>query len=162
MIRYCPKCWAQNPYEATVCANCSASLEEHDKDYVTRLIEAVEHPEPTSAAFVIELLGRQMREQRAVNAIMTRMERNPDSMDVTAAAAEALGYIGNPRAIPALSAVLLDTERPLPARLAAAEALAKFDEDAAAQALASALTSVRLPSILRRSIDALIVQENQR
>ena len=152
MIRYCTQCWTQNEYEAAVCKRCGASLDDGNKDYVTRLMEAIEHPEPTSAAFAIEVLGRYLGESRAVKAIITRMERYPDSMDVTVAAAEALGAVGDPRAIPALSALLMNPGRPLPARLAAAEALAQFDEDESRQGLSSALDLPQLPRILRRSI----------
>lgn len=152
MIRYCTQCWTQNEYEAAVCKRCGASLDEGNKDYVTRLMDATEHPEPTSAAFAIEVLGRYLADPRAVDVIIHRMARHPDSMDVTVAAAEALGLIGDPRAIPALSDLLANAHRPLPARLAAAEALAQFDEDEAAQALTSALDLPRLPQILRRSI----------
>jgi HEAT repeat protein len=160
MIRYCPQCWTQNDYEATICARCGSSLDESDKDYAIRLIDSVEHPEPTSAAFAIEILGRYLGEPRAVDAIITRLERHPDSMDVTAAAAEALGYIGDPRAIPALSALLANAERPLPARVAAAEALARLDGDESRQALTSALDLPHLPRILHRLITNSLAQEN--
>lgn len=153
MIRYCPRCWAENEYEAVVCAACGASLDEGDKDFVTRLIEATNHPEPTSAALAANLLGRRA-ESRAVEALLARMARKPDSMDVTIAAAEALGLIGERRAVPGLAQVLLDGERPLPARLAAAEALASLGGSHAETALRKALAQPNLPVLLRRTLES--------
>lgn len=155
MIRYCPHCWAENEYEAVVCAACGASLDEGDKGFVTRLIDAVNHPEPTSAALAANLLGRRA-ETRAVDALLARLARKPDSMDVTTAAAEALGLIGERRAVPGLAAVLLDGERPLPARLAAAEALARLDGSQAEAALQKALAQPRVPVLLRRALESAL------
>lgn len=118
------------------------------------LIDAIDHPEPTSAAFVIDLLGRHFREPKAVSPLMNRLARNPDSMDVTAAAATALGQIGDRRAVPALAAVLLDNGRPLPARLAAAEALAMLGGDEARRAMRLALDMPGLPRLLGRVIES--------
>lgn len=153
MIRYCPHCWAENAYEAGACAGCGASLDERGKDFVTMLIEATGHPEPTRAVIAIEILGRRLREARAVDALLARLARNPDSMDVTTAAAEALGLIGEQRAVPALAALLLDDGRPLPARLAAAEALAALGGPEARQALAATMALPQLPRLLRRVIE---------
>jgi len=155
VIRYCPHCWAENEYEAVVCAACSASLDEGDKDFVTRLIEATNHPEPTSAALAANLLGRRA-ETRAVDALLARLARKPDSMDVTTTAAEALGLIGERRAVPGLAAVLLDGERPLPARLAAAEALALLGGSQAEIALREALAQTRVPVLLRQMVKSAL------
>ncbi|MCA9866635.1 MAG: HEAT repeat domain-containing protein [Anaerolineae bacterium] len=155
MIRYCPHCWSENTYEAVVCASCGASLDESAKDFVTRLIDAVYHPEPTRAALAIEILGR-LVEPGAVDAMLTRLARKPDSMDVTTAAAKALGLIGEGRAVPGLAKVLLDGERPLPGRLAAAEALAALGGTAAEEALRTALDMPHLPVLLRRVVESTL------
>ncbi|MBE2201323.1 MAG: HEAT repeat domain-containing protein [Anaerolinea sp.] len=152
MIRYCPHCWAENAYEATLCAACGMTLEEAEKDFVARLIDAIGHPEPTRAALASDILGRQLHEARAVDALLARLARQPDSMDVTTAVAEALGQIGAQRAVPALAALLLDGQRPLPARLAAVEALAAIGGVAAQQALVDAATLPQLPHLLRRAL----------
>ena len=162
MIRYCPHCWAENAYEADACATCGASLDERGKEFVDMLIDAVGHPEPTRAVIAIEILGRHLCEARAVAALLTRLARNPDSMDVTTAAAEALGLIGEPRAVPALAALLLDAGRPLTARLAAAEALAALGGPAAWQALAATAALPQLPRLLRRVIESASRREGEK
>lgn len=155
MIRYCPYCWGENEYEAVVCAACGRTLDEGDKDFVTRLSEATGHPEPTSAALAANLLGR-LADPRAVDALLARLARKPDSMDVTTAAAEALGLIGERRAVPGLASVLLDRERPLPGRLAAAEALALLGGFQAETALREALAQTRVPVLLRRVLESAV------
>jgi HEAT repeat protein len=155
VIRYCPSCWEENEYEAVVCAACGAPLDDGDKDYISRLIDATRHSEPTRAALAADLLGR-LAEPRAVDALLTRLSRKPDSMDVTTAAAEALGQIGDRRAVGGLAAVLLDDERPLPARLAAAKALAKLGGSQAEAALQKALTRPGLPVLLQRTLESTL------
>lgn len=153
MIRYCPACWAENVYEASTCTTCGASLHEPDKGFVDRLIDAIAHPEPTRAVIAAEVLGR-LREERAVAPLLVRLARKPDSMDVTTAVAQTLGLIGAPQAVPELAALLLDSERPLPSRLAAAEALAAIGTVAAQQALAAAAALPMAPRLLRRVVAA--------
>lgn len=161
MIRYCPSCWSQNTYEAKTCMSCGASLDEKGKAFADRLIEAIGHPEPTRAVIAVEILGR-LGEERAVTALLIRLARRPDSMDVTTAVAETLGSIGAQQAIPGLADVLLDSERPLPARLAAAEALAAIGGPAAQQSLTEAAALAQLPHLLRHVIQtAQEVTENR-
>jgi len=155
VIRYCPSCWAENAYEAVTCATCGASLDEGDKDFVGRLIDATGHPEPTSAALAANILGLRA-ESRGVDALLLRLARKPDSMDVTAAVAEALGLIGERRAVPGLAAVLLDGGRPLPARLAAAEALGLLGGAEAITAMRAALARTPLPVLLQRALESAL------
>lgn len=156
MIRYCPHCWAENNYYASVCMVCGASLLEKGKGFVEMLLDAIGHPEPTRAVIAIEVVGCRLREPRAVTPLLARLARRPDSMDVTTIAAEALGAIGDPRAIPALRNLLLDRTRPLLARLAAAEALAKFADPAAQAALTTALALPPSSRLLRRVLEAVL------
>lgn len=159
MIRYCPVCWAENIYEADVCAVCGADLRETDKTFFDRLIDAVGHPEPTRATLACDILGR-LGDARAIEALIARLARDPDSMDVTTAAAEALGRIGDDLAAPALAAVLLYSHRPLPARVAAAEALIAVGGPVAADALQAALALPHVPVLLRRVIESATVGIN--
>lgn len=161
-IRYCPHCWAENSYQATSCLVCSAFLVEKGKGFVEMLLDAIAHPEPTRAAIAIEVVGCRLREVRAVDSLLARLVRRPDSMDVTSIAAEALGIIGEPRAIPALAELLLDRTRPLPTRLAAAEALAKFDDPMAWVAFSSALALPEMPRLLRRIVETALAARGER
>jgi len=81
-------------------------------------------------------------------------------MDVTTAVAQTLGLFGARPAVPGLAAVLLAEERPLPARLAAAEALAAIGGPAAEQALAQARASTPLPRLLQRVLEKSAIGEN--
>jgi HEAT repeat protein len=157
--RYCPKCWAENRYEAQVCRQCGASLVEPDKDFASKLIDAIEHPEPTRAALAAEVLGNHLREPRAVPALMRRLARVTDSTDVAVGAATALGQIGDRQAIPLLVAVLDEVGRPLVVRLAAAEALAALGGGAARQALEQTARQPALPRVLQRLLADLLADE---
>lgn len=161
MQRYCPQCWAENQYTAQVCARCGASLDESDKDFASKLIDAIEHPEPTRAALAVEILGSHLRVRRAVPALLRRLARPEDSTDVAAATAAALGEIGDQRAVPQLSEVLSSRERPLVVRLAAAEALAALGGKPARQALAETAQQPGLPHLLERLLAELLDDEVQ-
>lgn len=134
MIRYCPHCWAEVDWEATVCASCGASLEEQDEDFVDKLIAALRHPEPTRAGLAVHILGERLHEPRAVAPLIALLDQDGDPY-VLASAAEALGQLGDPRAVPVLRRALHDPTRYLVIRVAAAQALARIGGQAAAEAL---------------------------
>jgi HEAT repeat protein len=157
--RYCPHCWAENRYEAQVCWQCGGSLAERDKDFASKLIDAIEHPEPTRAALAAEILGSHLREPRAVPALMRRLARAQDSTDVAAGAAAALGQIGDRQAIPLLAEVLDDRGRQLVVRLAAAEALAALGGGEARRALEQTARQQVLPRLLQQLLAELLSGE---
>lgn len=160
MRRFCPNCWAENEPQATVCAACGATLDETGKDFVAKLLDAVGHPEPTRAGIAIEVLGQRLREPRAVDALIARLNRPRDLMEITADAARALGTIGDRRAIPALADLLADPNRPLVARIAAAEALGTLGDPGARHALATVLEASSLPYRLREAIKQALAQRD--
>ena len=157
--RYCPYCWAENPYEVEVCRQCGASLDERSKDFTSKLIDAIDHPEPTRAALAIDILGSHFQEPRAVAALMRRLELPQDSTDVAAGAATALGQIGERQAVPLLAEVLDDGRRALVVRLAAAEALAALGGHEARQALQQTARQLALPRLLQRLLARLLDNE---
>ncbi|HBY98920.1 MAG TPA: hypothetical protein DEP84_34065 [Chloroflexi bacterium] len=160
MRRFCPSCWAENEPRATVCAACGATLDETGKDFVAKMIDAVGHPEPTRAGIAIEVLGQRLREPRAVDALIARLKRRGDFMEITADAARALGAIGDRRAVPALIELLADPDRALVARIAAAEALGTLDDPGASHALKAALAASGLPYRLREAIQQVLAQRD--
>lgn len=162
VCRYCPTCWAENAYAAQVCRRCGASLDEGDKDFVSKLIDAIDHPEPTRAALAMDILGRQLQEQRAVVPLLRRLARQQDSIDAAEGAARALGAIGDLRAVPLLTTVLEDRQRPLAVRLAAAEALAELGGPEARQALQEAAEHRDQPRLLQKVLIALVEDEMMR
>ncbi|MGO0122740.1 zinc-ribbon domain-containing protein [Desulfothermobacter acidiphilus] len=59
--KFCPSCYHENPPEKKVCEKCGAPLEGgHHEDFLTKLIWAVQHPEPETRlrAAVVRALGR--------------------------------------------------------------------------------------------------------
>lgn len=136
LTRYCPACWAENPYGAERCARCGQPLRDDPQTgYASALVRALRHPEEWTARRAAWLLG-QVGRPEDVPQIVEALEQVKDPY-VLAEAAVALGKIGNPEAIPALER-LLDAG-PLPARAAAARALGAFEGPAARQALERAL-----------------------
>ncbi len=139
MIRYCPRCWAEVDWEATVCPTCRAPLYEQEEDFVDKLIAALRHPEPTRAGLAIDILAGFMHDTRAVEPICELIGRNND-IAILRQAARALGRLGDRRAVATLAQLLADESRPFVARQAAAEALGQLGGDEAQQALMAALT----------------------
>ncbi|MDI3297776.1 MAG: HEAT repeat domain-containing protein [Bacillota bacterium] len=96
---------------------------------------ALEHPEEWTARRAAWLLGR-VGTRESVPHLVRALERARDPY-VQAEAAAALARIGDPAAVPALTGLLAGG--PLPARVAAAGALAAFPVEAARRALERAL-----------------------
>jgi HEAT repeat protein len=90
-------------------------------DYLEKLLEALSHWRALKRREAAYLLGEK-RDPRAVPALITVLESAEDPF-VKMEAATALGKIGGPHAIAALLKCL-EPPQPLPARVAAVEALA--------------------------------------
>jgi HEAT repeat protein len=69
-------------------------------------------------------------------------------------AARGLGWLGDPQAIPALSDLLLDENKPFVARIAAAEAVGSLGGESARCALEQAKAS-RRPCVVKAALRAL-------
>ncbi len=138
MIRFCPKCWNDVPVEATVCPTCGAALIE-DLDFTDKLIAALRHREPTRAGLAIDVLTNWLREPRAVEPLCDLLEQSKDAA-ILKQAARGLGKLGDQRAVPALTRLLMSDARAFVARQAAAEALGQIGGDEAQQALQAALS----------------------
>lgn len=137
MKLYCPKCWEMNDWGNLTCVHCGASLHGPDGEtYVQKLIWALHHPEATTALRAATILG-DLKAKEATDVLAEVLSDPGTDPYVEAAAARSLGSIGDPRSRETLIGVL---ERgPLPARLAAVEALeALGHEEEAAQALRKA------------------------
>jgi len=66
-LPFCPRCYAQIPFEAGICPSCGASLDDwHAKSYVERLILALGHPLADVRMRAIIALGLR-REAAAAN-----------------------------------------------------------------------------------------------
>lgn len=101
MTFFCPQCWNPIPPEAKTCPHCGVRLADTDaKPFTEKLRSALRHPVPETAIRAAWILG-ETREASAVADLIRVLETSPDGF-LTEAAAEALGRIGDPSALPAL------------------------------------------------------------
>ena len=127
MIIICSHCWAENRSEAIVCRNCGQSLDINEESYVSKLINALNHPLPEVAARSAWVLG-ELHEKRSLEALFEVIANREDPL-ILEAAVEALGKIGDPSAIPILTKAVRKSY--LRVRIATIEALANIGTDAA-------------------------------
>lgn len=101
MTFFCPKCWREIPPASEICPRCGVHLAEEDaKPFVEKLRSALRHPEPETSIRAAWILGERQEASAVMNLIYV-LETSQDSF-LMEAAAEALGKIGDPSALPAL------------------------------------------------------------
>jgi HEAT repeat protein len=113
MVRfYCPGCWSDFGKDFDQCPKCGLHIHEFwaSKDYVERLILALNHPEKSTPVRAAWILGK-LKDPRAVEALIRLIETSED-IYLIVAAVKALGEI---RTVEALAA--LETLRKHPARM---------------------------------------------
>lgn len=120
-------------------------------DYASKLISALDHPEPETPVRSAWILG-ELHETRAVGALLGLLEKSRDPY-ILAGAAEALGKIGDARATGVLAKALASSF--LPVRLKAVEALGRLGGDEARRSIQSALADPN-PSV--RNVAAKTLQ----
>lgn len=128
MIRYCPRCWAENAYEAAYCVTCAADLRQPEPgDRVDRLIASLAHPVPDLRRMVAWLLGK-TRDPRALQALAAGAQRAVDEKDwaLLDGIVQGLAEFHSAETAPALT--FIARHGPVGARSAAAEALAALRE----------------------------------
>ncbi len=146
----CPRCQWENQPEDRACRRCGAELLPDGADYASKLISALEHPEPETPIRAAWILG-ELRERRAVDPLMRVLEKGTDPY-ILAAAAEALGKIGDDRATDVLAKSLASSF--LPVRVKAVEALGRLGGDEARKAIEGALVDPS-PSVRKAAEGAL-------
>jgi HEAT repeat protein len=106
MTFFCPKCWREVPPASLTCPHCRAQLAEEDaKPFVEKLRSALRHREPETAARAAWILGER-REVSAVADLIYVLKTSQDGF-LAESAAEALGKIGDPSALPMLEHALV-------------------------------------------------------
>ena len=81
MVRWCAKCWHENPYEARRCENCGADLQETEPgDRADRLAAALHHPLAPTRKLVAVLLGK-THEPKALDALEAAAHRAVEERD---------------------------------------------------------------------------------
>jgi HEAT repeat protein len=105
---YCPGCWRDFGEDLARCPHCGLDIHAFwdSKDYVEKLILALDHPEPTTPVRAAELLGR-VRAAQAVEPL-TRLVQHGADVFVVRAAIRALGAIGTSNARESLEALASD------------------------------------------------------
>jgi len=140
MTCFCPDCFAEYPLGARTCPRCGASLDATGRDYLEKLIRALQHPAPSVPIQAALVLGGR-GDPRAVEPLSEALCTNPE-MGFQEAAVEALGRLRDPRAVPALIEALRHSYLSVGAR--AAWALGAIGTDEARQALEEALNDPSL------------------
>jgi len=102
MISYCPACWHEVPERIQVCPYCKADVERLtlERDYVNKLIAALDHPEPTTPVRAAWILG--IRKETLAISHLARLTRESEDPYIVEAAVEALGKIGDPTGLEAI------------------------------------------------------------
>jgi HEAT repeat protein len=123
MVSFCPSCWREIDAGTAVCPACRADLALEDaRPFVEKVRRALLHPEPETAIRAAWILG-ELREKAAAPELMRALETTQDGY-LAEAAAESLGKIGDPGALPVLERA---AERgSLRTQLAAREALERI------------------------------------
>ena len=95
---YCPRCWRDFAKDVTICPHCGLDIREFwkSKDYVEKLIIALEHPEKETPIRAAWLLG-QLKDRRAVPPLIDLVKKT-DDIYIARAAVRALGEIDTPEA----------------------------------------------------------------
>jgi len=121
---FCPSCWNEVG-TATICPDCGADLQDFSsRSYEEKLIIALQHPEPTVPIRAATILG-ELGSQAAVDPLID-VATSVDDPYIQEAAIEALGRIGDIRAIACLDC--LSREGAVRVRAAAARALANIKD----------------------------------
>lgn len=99
MRYFCPKCWSDFAEDVVRCPRCGQDIAAFwsGKDYVEKLIAAMDHPEPETPIRAAWILGT-LRAMRGVGPLIALIQRTRD-VYVARAAVEALGRIGTPEAM---------------------------------------------------------------
>jgi HEAT repeat protein len=120
---FCPACWREIPSGIPTCSKCGADLIAEDaKTFAEKLVQALRHRLPETAARAAWILGER-REKGAVDDLMRTLEETED-LYLSEAAAEALGKIGDAKAIGSLQRA--DKVGAVRVRRATREALARI------------------------------------
>ncbi len=103
---YCPRCCKDFGEDVARCPHCGFNIHElwNSKDYVEKLILALDHPEPSTAVNAAWVLGR-LKDSEAVDALINLVKKTQD-VYVARAAARALGEIGTEEALQFLATLV--------------------------------------------------------
>jgi HEAT repeat protein len=78
MIYYCTNCWSEIDKSVLICPFCNANQNESgNENYITKLIRALDHPEPSTPIRVAGILA-QLKEKKAIPYLVKRLKIEKD------------------------------------------------------------------------------------
>jgi HEAT repeat protein len=154
---YCTMCWQENSSASQVCSRCGVELEADNRTFVTKLIRALSHPEPMTVQRAAWILG-ELKAQEAVETLITLVQTSQD-LGALESAVEALGKIGDERAIEAFARIISSSY--LAVRLQTVKALGRIGGDQACAALQKALSDpiASVAQEAKKTIEALETEQ---
>lgn len=105
MFAFCTRCWSEISARDLICAKCGAMVDDDSRTYEQKLVAALNHPLSETRARICWMLGQ----NKVVGAVphLLHILVDPD-LFVRVAALQALGEIGDERALPALERFAAD------------------------------------------------------
>ena len=151
-LYFCPRC-RRTAMTKDLCPACNISCDAEAETYVEKLIATLFSRDPTRVGMAVDVLTLWLHEERAVVPLIHLVQTTQD-MECMWLAAQGLGRLGDPAAVPALIELLHDADRPYVARVAAAKSLGQLGGDEAIAALRRACHDPR-PSVAQAAAQAL-------
>ena len=102
---FCPFCWTEVSEDENDCPHCGRNIKEWDeKSYTEKLIQSLNHFEPSTVYRACYILGER-RDRVAIKPLIDLLSKTNDYFLIEEIA-EALGKIGDERAVPFLIKML--------------------------------------------------------
>ena len=136
-----------------VCPACNILCDAEPETYVEKLMTALFSRDPTRVGMAVDVLTGWRREERALIPLI-HLARTTQEVECLWLAAQGLGRLGDPAAVPVLIELLRDVSRPYVARVAAAKSLGQLGGGQAIAALKQACVDPR-PSVAQAAATAL-------
>ena len=151
-LYFCSRC--RRPSMTTdVCPACHVPCDAGAETYVEKLMTALFSRDPTRVGMAVDVLTLWLHEEHALIPLIHLAQTTQD-MECMWMAAQGLGRLGDPAAVPVLIELLHDANRPYVARVAAAKSLGQLGGDEAIAALRRACYDPR-PSVAQAAAQAL-------
>lgn len=158
-LYFCPRC--RRPSMTTdVCPTCNVPCDAEPESYIEKLMTALFSRDPSRVGVAVDVLSGWLHEKRALVPLIHLTQTTQD-VECLWMAAQGLGRLGDPAAVPVLIELLHDAERPYVARAAAARSLGQLGGDEALVALKRACSDPR-PSVAQAAAAALQKQSDRR
>ncbi|HEY5572396.1 MAG TPA: HEAT repeat domain-containing protein [Anaerolineales bacterium] len=150
-LLFCPKC--RYPSTGGLCPTCNIACDSPPETYIEKLMGAILSADPQRVGMAIDVLTKQLHEPRAIIpiAILARSEVDAHRLVM---AARGLGWLGDHAAVPLLTDLLLNPDKPYVTRVAAAQSLGLLGGERARAALRRASKDAR-PSVRQASAQVL-------